>query len=143
MWVTAFVHREHGGPVLLLISLVLLLVGGGFGPPIFGLILGAAATRINAPLAWWRARSTAGPVRLLARLWPWTLAACVVAWLLVFPGTVLLDHFFGVGEMAFAVPALSLTVLSAFGLLLLTIFAGFARDAQKRTGSRRASPTGG
>lgn len=50
VWATMFVHRRHGGLVLILRSVSMLLVGGGQSPPIFGVILGVAATRINAPL---------------------------------------------------------------------------------------------
>lgn len=55
VWTTAFVGREHGGLVLIVLSVVMLLVGGGFGPPILGVIVGIAATRIDAPPRWWRA----------------------------------------------------------------------------------------
>lgn len=99
-----------------------------------GVILGAAATRIDAPLTWWRTRLSSGPRSLLANLWPWSYAAALMDWLLVMPGTVLLDAFFGVGDLAFIVPVLSLIILSAFGLLLLTIVAGLARDARRRIG---------
>jgi len=54
VWATIFVQRKHGGLVLIALSVVMLLVGGGFGPPILGIIVGVAATRINAPPAWWR-----------------------------------------------------------------------------------------
>ena len=50
MWATMFVQRKNGGLILILLSGIMLLVGGGLGPPIFGLIVGAVATRINAPL---------------------------------------------------------------------------------------------
>jgi hypothetical protein len=53
-WAIMFVQRKHGGLVMILLSILLLLIGGGFGPPILGLILGVAATRIGAPLTWWR-----------------------------------------------------------------------------------------
>ena len=54
VWATLFVQRKHGGRILLLLSLVLLVVGGGFGPPVLGVIVGLAATRMHAPLTWWR-----------------------------------------------------------------------------------------
>ena len=133
VWATLFVERRHGGLVLILLSIVMLLVGGGFGPPILGAILGLAATRMYAPLTWWRTHLPVGS-RVLARLWPWSLAAAVVAWLVVMPGSILLDFFFGVGVI---VPVLAFTVISAFGLLLLTIVSGFARDARRRIGSHR------
>ncbi|MCK4472073.1 MAG: hypothetical protein KAW49_09845 [Anaerolineae bacterium] len=49
VWATMFVGRKHGGLILILLSIVMLLVGGGFGPPILGIIIGAAGTRINTP----------------------------------------------------------------------------------------------
>ncbi|HEX5913419.1 MAG TPA: hypothetical protein VFY54_09860 [Rubrobacter sp.] len=142
-WVTMFVHRKHGGLVLILLSVVMLLVGAGFGPPILGVIVGLVATRINAPLSWWHAHLSFGPRRLLANLWPWTYVAGVVAWLMVLPGTVLLDAFFGESDMEFVVPVLSFTILSAFVLLLLTIFAGFARDIQRQKSWHLAHPASG
>ena len=135
VWVTMFVQRKHGGLGLILLSVVMLLVGGGFGPPLLGIMLGTAATRINAPLNWWRAHLTAGSQRFLARLWPWSLVAGLIAWLSLLPGTILLDHFFGVDNPDLVVPVLT---FSAFGLLLLTIFAGFAYDVRQRTDLQQA-----
>jgi len=140
VWVTMFVQRKNGGLLLILLSVVMLLVGGGFGPPILGVIVGVAATRINAPLTWWRTHLSGGSRRFLAKLWPWCFVAGVIAWLLVLPGTVLLDYFFGVSDLDFIVPILTFTVLSAFGLLLLTVFAGFAYDIQRQKSSHRAHP---
>ena len=135
VWVTMFVQRKHGGLVLILLSVVMLLVGGGFGPPLLGIMLGTAATRINAPLNWWRAHLTAGSQRFLARLWPWSLVTGLIAWLSLLPGTILLDHFFGVDNPDLVVPVLT---FSAFGLLLLTIFAGLAYDVRQRTDLQQA-----
>lgn len=132
VWTTIFVKREHGGLVLILLSVAMLLVGGGFGPPILGVIVGAAATRIDAPLTWWRTHLSTGSRHFLAKLWPWSFVTAVIAWLSLLPGTILLDYFFGAGDLDFIVPILTLLVLSAFGLLLLTIFAGFAYDVQRR-----------
>lgn len=84
----------------------------------------------------WRTHLTSGSQRTLANLWPGSFVAGVIAWLLVMPGAILLD-FSGVGDLGFVVLALSLCILSAFGLLLLTIVAGFARDIR-----RQAAPAG-
>jgi len=138
-WAVLFAHRRYGGLILILISLVLLLVGGGFGPPLFGIILGIVATRINAPLTWWREAAPAGLRRVLARLWPWSFGAGILAWLGMFPGTVLLAYFFGVNDENF-VYAL---ILCMFGLLFLTVAAGFARDAEGRTASPNIMLKGG
>jgi len=125
VWATLFVHRKNGGLVLILLSVVMLLVGGGFGPPILGIIVGAVATRINAPLTWWRTHLPVGLRRFLGKLWPWSFATCIIAWLLLFPGSILLDYFFGVDN-----PNVIYTfIFSAFGSLLLTIVAGLAHDS--------------
>lgn len=126
VWVTLFIHRPHGGLVLIALSLALLLVGGGFGPPLLGLILGLAATRINAPLRGWHTYVPAGLRRLLAAVWPWSLGLCLLVWLSMFPGTVLLSHFFGV-EDPNLVYALGICM---FGLLFLTLAAALSRDAE-------------
>jgi hypothetical protein len=143
VWATLFVQPKHGGPVLLLLSVVMLLVGRGFDPPLLGIIVGIAATRINAPLAWWRAHLTSGSRRLLANLWPWSFVAGVIAWLSLLPGTLLLDFYFGVSDLDVMVPILAFTVLSAFGLLLFTVFAGFAHDVQRQIGLHKTSSVSG
>jgi hypothetical protein len=51
-WAAMFAQRKHGGLVLIQLSALMLIVGGGFGPPILGVIVGIAATGINAPLMW-------------------------------------------------------------------------------------------
>lgn len=141
VWATMFVGRKHGGLVLILLSVVMLVVGAGFGPPILGVIVGVAATGINAPLTWWRTHLSGSARRLLAGVWPWSYVAGMIAWLLLLPGTILLDYFFGVSGSDLVVPSLTLLVLSAFGLLLLTIFAGFAYDAQRQIGPQNAHST--
>jgi hypothetical protein len=132
VWATLFIDRKKGGLVLILLSIVMLLMGAGFGPPLVGFILGAAATRINKPLAWWRRHLSLGMRRVLSKLWPWCYGAALIAWLLLFPGLGLFDIFLGVNNAAFA----SSVILAAFGLLLLTIVAGFAYDIQRQTSSQ-------
>jgi len=136
VWVTMFVQRKHGGLVLILLSLAMLLVGGGFGPPLLGIILGVAATRINAPFRWWRAHLSGGAQRFLRTLWPWSFAAGVIAWLFLFPGSALLDYFVGVTNPE---RTIGLAALSAFGLLLVTIVTGYAYDLQRQTDVQRSA----
>ncbi len=132
VWATMFVQRKNGGLVLILLSIVMLLVGGGFGPPILGIIIGAAGTRINAPLTWWRAHLSIGLRRFLGKLWPRFFVGSLIAWLLLFPGSILLDSFFGVSNPS---QTIGIFALSAFGSLLLTVVAGFAYDSQRQSGS--------
>lgn len=134
VWATMFVQRKHGGLVLMLLSIVMLLVGGGFGPPLLGLIVGVAATRITAPLAWWQAHLSRRARRVLSAVWPWLFAAGLFAWLLLMPGTMLLDYFIGVSNPELVIPVLA---FSAFGLLLVVVLTGLAYDSQPRARVRQ------
>lgn len=119
IWAAAFVQRKNGGVVLILLSTIQLLVGGGIGPIFPNLVAGVAGTRINSPLTWWRTRLSVNSRRLLAKLWPWSLIATLL-WL---PGEYVLGYFFGVNN-----PNLAPLSQPILGLLLLTLFAGFAYD---------------
>ncbi|MBI3942554.1 MAG: hypothetical protein HY326_06025, partial [Chloroflexi bacterium] len=134
VWVTMFVQRKHGGLVLILLSIVMLLVGGGFGPPLLGIILGIAATRINAPLTWWRTHLSRDVRHFLRTLWPWSFAAGFIAWLFLFPGSTILDYFLDMNNPNL-IPIL---FFFALGFLLLTVFAGFAYDIQRQTDLHQA-----
>jgi hypothetical protein len=47
VWAAKFVQRKNGGLVLILMSIMMLLVGGGLFPPLFGVPAGIIGTRIK------------------------------------------------------------------------------------------------
>ena len=47
VWATKFVQRKNGGLVLIFLSIIMLLVGGGLFPPVFGVVAGIIGTRIK------------------------------------------------------------------------------------------------
>ena len=104
---------------LAVVSILLLLVGGGFGPPILGLAVAAAASVSES-------RRSRRSGRLLAYAFSWILAATLTAWLALVPGLPLLDLFFGTGESA-----LLPVILGAFVLFLLCVVASRAADAAR------------
>jgi hypothetical protein len=123
-WSIRFVHRQNGGLIMSLLSAAMLLVGGGIFPPIFGMLIGAVATRIHSPLTWWRAHLSDGLQRTLAKLWPWSYTACILAWISVFPA----GYFIGENY-----PVLILMILLfALGTLILTVFSSFAYNIQQQ-----------
>lgn len=127
VWTILFVHKKNGGFVMMLLCIAMLLVGGGIFPPILGLFISAAATRIHSPLNWWRTRLSPGVRRALAGLWRGSFSACVISWFAMLPGIGLLWYFFGVDN-----EVLMLTILCfTLGSLLLTALAGFAWDAER------------
>jgi MFS family permease len=129
IWTTMFVQRKNGGLVLILLSILLLLVGGGLGPPVLGIILGVAGTKINSTWMWWRAHLPIQLRRSLGKPWPWFLVGSIIAWLMMFPGLILIDHFFGVRDPHLLI---SIVFFAALGSLLLAIFSGFARDSLRQ-----------
>lgn len=126
VWAVLFAQRKHGGLVLILLSIVMLLVGGGIFPPVFGIIIGVVATRIHAPLTWWRAHLPVSLRLFLAKLWPWSLGAGLIAWLSIFPGLILLAYFFGVNDNP---DLLLVLLLGMVGFFFSTMITGFACES--------------
>lgn len=111
VWAVGFAHRRRGGPVLVGLAILLLLVGGGFGPPLVGLIIGLG-TRMGTPARRQSARAT----RAWGLAWPWLTAAGALGFLGLIPGVPLL------GIESAGVVA-SLTVVAFAGLVLALVAA--------------------
>lgn len=118
IWAAAFVQRKRGAVVLILLSIALLLFGGGLFPPVIGIIAGAVGGRINAPLT----RQPTRVSRFLARLWPWALVS-FFAWAF---GQFLIGHYFN----EFLQASGFLSPLLILGLLVLSILAARASDVE-------------
>jgi hypothetical protein len=119
-----FVHRKYGGLALIGLSVVMLPVGAGVFPPVLGLLIGLAATRLQGSLTWFKLHLSPGLRSALMKLWPWSFGACLLAWLGMLPGVPVLDYFFGINnpDLIFAL------LLGMFGFLFLTVISGVARD---------------
>jgi hypothetical protein len=117
VWSAAFAQRKHGGLVLILLSIVFLLFGGGFFPPIIGLVGGAAGTQINKPLT----GKPGSVTRFAARLWPWPLVILMVWVLGQFP----VGYFFN----DFLKSIMGLGLLLILTMLPLSVYTGYAHDA--------------
>jgi len=132
IWAGAFIDRKYGARVLLLLSIILWLVGGGFAPIFMSILASVTATRINKPLKWWRAHLSVNLRGFLAKLWPWS----IIAFVLVF--------FIGVEIQIFGYPLLwffdanvtyTIQWTLAFimvGLWPVSIITAFAHDVQKQ-----------
>jgi len=131
LWSVTFVQKKHGAVVLSLLSILLLLVGGGFGPITLLITACIGAGRINKPLTWWRTNLPDGPRRLLATLWPWSLAATL--------GWVPVEVFLGQIFHLINDPSRTLTNLNflfSYPLLFFIVMAlitGLAREAQRQS----------
>jgi MFS family permease len=127
IWAAAFVQRKHGGLILIVLSILQLIVGGGFIPVVYGIIAGIAGTRIHKPLTWWRNHLPVHTRSFLAALWPWSL----VAFMLWSSAEWILGYYFN--ELLLNLTLL--TMLISLGLVLLTVLTAYAHDIQRQTAS--------
>jgi hypothetical protein len=125
-WSLVGASRPQAGWGLIGLSALLLLVGGGFGPPLLGLIAGLAALPGGRMFGWAVDRMPDDGRGLLGAAWPWLLGGAVTAWLLLMPGVVVAEATVGLPGAAAIVGGLT---LGAFALTLLALVAAAARDA--------------
>ncbi len=131
VWVVRFLEHRRAGATLVGLSALLLLVGGGFGPPMIGAVAGITAARIGreAPT------DPAPATRALARAWPSSLIACVLGYLSLVPGVVLLSEFADF-ERAYLT---SVLIAWSFGALTLAVVSARASD-RLRAAARQSPP---
>jgi hypothetical protein len=127
IWAAAYVGRKNGGVVLVLLSVIMLLVGGGFAPPIMGIIAGVAGLGINAPAPGWCKNLPDNVRRFLASLWPWFFGVCVVNGVFLVLGSLILVYFFNMNNPDLFVYSFFFAIIS----LILTVITGIAYDSKK------------
>jgi len=131
IWAYAFIDKKYGARILLFLSIILWLVGGGFAPILMSIFSFAAATRINGPLKWWRAHLPVNVRGFLATLWPWSL----IVYVLVFVGGVEIA-IFGYPLLWFFDANVTYTIQWTSALIMVvlwpvSIITAFAYDIQK------------
>jgi hypothetical protein len=134
-WAIWLVGRKHTSWVLMVLSLFMLLVGGGIFPPVLGFVIGLAATRVQAPVERGSSRLSPSLQDALGKSWPWLLGAGVVSWLGMLPGAPMLSYLWGVEDEGL----IFVLLICMFGLLFLSGVAGWARDLEEQA----ISPGGG
>ena len=124
------VLRGYAGGVLIALSLVMMVVGGGFGPPILGVLAGGVAIGAGSPLRRWRSLLDGSLGRRLAALWPtlfWLSAANAV---LLVVGSLIMGYVLDIAVPDVFVSSLFLAVL-ALPLATLAGLATRVRDASE------------
>jgi hypothetical protein len=130
VWAALFVQRQNGGWILVLLSIAMLLVGGGFGPPLIGVLAGVAGTQINAPPRAWLTQFPLSVNVFFSELWPWVFGIAVVNGVFLFVGSIFLVYAFGVNN---ADLFLNSFYLAALSVPLATLPAG---EHDRRGGER-------
>ena len=118
--VTAIRLRDRrGGRALLLLSTLMMLVGGGFGPPVLGILAGVAGTGIDKPPAWGETRRATAGARRLGPLWPWIYVLTAANGIFLVVGSVVLVYGFGVNNADLFTNSFYLSVVSLAATIIL------------------------
>ncbi|MFX1263644.1 MAG: hypothetical protein ACFFAZ_16430 [Promethearchaeota archaeon] len=125
VWAAFFVQRKYGASILLILTLTVFLVGGGFAPIFLSLLAVGIATRINKSLNWWRERL---PARAsLAKLWP----SILILFVIVFWTAVGIQILGLPLEVAATTGIMVIFSLAMVILMPIVVIVGLAFDAQK------------
>lgn len=138
IWAIAFIDRKYGAGVLLLLSIIQWLVGGGFAPIFMSILASVTATRINKPLRLWRTHLSVNLRDFLAKLWPWSIIAFALVFLI---GVEI--QIFGYPLLLFFDANITFTIQNILawimvGLMPVSIITAFAHDIQKQNDSHQA-----
>jgi len=126
LWSAVFVQRRQGGLILLFLSIALLLTGGGFAPPIIGILASAAGMGIHSTHNWWRTHLPVPIRQFLGKCWPAVFIVCAVNGIFLVVGSVILVTFFGLNQPQLFV----YSFLFAIASLIICNFLAIAYDVQ-------------
>lgn len=129
-WSLFFVHKKHGSSVFLVSFILLTLVGGGIGFIPFFVVTWAYATRLDKPLSWWRRKLNPKVRKNLGKLWPYTLIAVAICWLLAI-GIAIFGYFPGQTDPEILLSICWTFLLFAMIFINLSFVSGFANDIKK------------
>ena len=121
IWSIAFVKRKNGGFIMILIFIGMLLVGGGFGPPIMGILAGVAGLGIHSSYSWSRKHLPIETINIAGTVWPWIFSICVINGIFLVVGSVILVYLFGLNEPDLFVGSFFFSVLSQIICILVGI----------------------
>jgi hypothetical protein len=124
IWSLFFVQNKYGGLILIILSIIQLLVGGGIAPIFQLIVVGIAAFAINSKYTWIRKYISDKIFFFAEKVWIWIFITTVILCLTLFPGSIILGQLFP--KMDPAVIA-NLSQIYLLFLLLAVIFS-FGHD---------------
>ncbi|MCB2199134.1 hypothetical protein KQI63_06985 [bacterium] len=128
IWSLFFLRRRFAGLIQLLLTIAMLLFGGGFGPPLAGILASIAAFGIRSRYAFWERLLSAEMIRFLARSWPIVFGITAANGLFLYVGHMVMVFIFG-----FTHP--EPFVVSTFLVLItvpLSVFFGMGKELETR-----------
>ena len=127
-WSILAVRTRRGGLILILLSVGMLLAGGGVGPPLIGILAGVVARWSPERLPRRVERSSARTRRLLARAWPPLFAIAIVNGVFLVLGSLVLVYTIDFNQPVLFERSFYLSIV----MLLLMVLTAPAYDARSR-----------
>lgn len=129
-WAFRFLHRKHGPAGFFLLGVASFLTGGGIAQVVLFTIVWGFATRIRAPLSFSRWLIPPAMRPALGMIWPWTLMAAAVLFLVALE-IAIFGYVPGISNQM-QLLHICWTILGiALPFFFLSILSGFAHDIEK------------
>jgi hypothetical protein len=128
-WSIRFIQLPHGPAVFLSLAVASFLTGGGVAQMVLFTLTWGAATRIGASLAFWRWIIPLSLRATFGRLWPWTLGASTVLFLVALEIAVI-GYVPGISTQIELLHICWKILAFALALNLVSIVSGFAHDIE-------------
>lgn len=128
LWSWLFIDRKYGAGILMLLSIILFLVGGGFAPIFMAILASLTASQIDKPLKFWRAALPGAISRFLGKMWRVILILFVVCFVVSVEIAIFgwpLTSFLGADRTLEILNLLSYLML---GLMLMSMLSAYAHD---------------
>lgn len=121
IWSLFFLKKRFAGLVQFLLTLAMLLFGGGFGPPLAGFLASFAAMGIHVRHTLWERILPDGVLRFLADGWPIVFGLTALNGLFLYVGHMVLVFLFGYTNpdpfvVSTGIVAISVPVSALFGM---------------------------
>jgi hypothetical protein len=130
IWSLWFLPTKRGPIIFLVLFILLFLVGGGIGQIAFFIPAWAFATRMNAPLTWWRKKLPQSTWPFLSRVW---IVMLILASLLILIGleVAIFGYVPGMMDPERIQSTGMLLVFSSALLYVVSFIAGFGHELRR------------
>jgi hypothetical protein len=135
VWALRFLSSRHSPIVFLTLGVTSFLFGGGVAQVVLFTLTWGVATRIHAPLAFWERLIRGKLGRILAPVWPWTMAVSTALFLVALEIAVF-GYVLGIRDQTELLHTCWKVLALALALFLISVCSGFACDVEARCSAR-------
>lgn len=118
--------KRNSRALLLVLSVLMFLTGGGIFPPILAILISLMAGRLSIQPSRWKSPGPKSARPFFTRIWPWMFGLAVACWVTMFPVIPSLAFFFQITNDIFIYTVLA----GMFLFLFLANESGKIRDIE-------------